>query len=82
MPSPLLLMRVRCHLTGQVENAVWAAVQGYEAVDYVAHTLGGIDFEGQKQKKFILETKYVQLEIKRQLVILAIWSLSHDEKRN
>jgi uncharacterized protein YjaG (DUF416 family) len=57
--------------SGEAENAAWAAVQDYEAVDYIAHTLGGIDFKGPEAEAAILRTEYVQAEIKRQLRDLA-----------
>jgi uncharacterized protein YjaG (DUF416 family) len=61
----------RCQLTGEAESAAWAAVQVYEAVDYLAHTLGGIDFTGPEAEADILKSEYVQAEIKRQLRDLA-----------
>jgi len=61
----------RCQSTGETENAVWAAVQGYEAVDYIAHTLQGIDFNEPGAEHVILKTEYVQTELQRQLRDLA-----------
>lgn len=57
----------QCQLTEDTESAAWAAVQGYEAVDYIAHTLEEIDFEGPEGEAAILESEYVQSEIQRQL---------------
>ena len=57
----------QCQREGDAENAAWAAVQGYEAVDYIAHTLGKIDFKGPEAEAAILKTGFVQAEIERQL---------------
>jgi uncharacterized protein YjaG (DUF416 family) len=51
----------------EAENAAWAAVQGYEAVDYIAHSLGAIDFKESEAEAAILKTECVQTEIQRQL---------------
>jgi uncharacterized protein YjaG (DUF416 family) len=55
----------------EAQNAAWAAVQGYEAVEYIAHTLGEIDFNSPGAEIAILGTEYVQAEIQRQLRDLA-----------
>lgn len=57
----------QCQQKGDTESAAWAAVQGYEAVDYIAHTLGKIAFKGPEAEVAILKTEYVQAEIERQL---------------
>jgi uncharacterized protein YjaG (DUF416 family) len=57
----------QCQLTGETQNAVWAAERDYEAVDYIAHTLGGIDFKGPEEEEAILRTEYVQAELHHQL---------------
>lgn len=57
----------QCQQAGDAENAAWSAVQGYEAVDYLAHTLGKIDFNAPKAEAKILQTEYVQAELQRQL---------------
>ena len=54
-------------LSSEAENARWAAVQSYEAVDYIAHTLERIDFGGAETETTILDSEYVQGEINRQL---------------
>jgi uncharacterized protein YjaG (DUF416 family) len=61
----------QCQLTGETEGAVWAATQGYEVVDYIAHTLGGVDFAGPEAEAAILKSEYVQDEIERQLCDLS-----------
>lgn len=61
----------RLHATGETQNAVWAATQGYEAVDYIAHTLQAIDFNEPGAEGRILQTEYVQAELQRQLRDLA-----------
>jgi uncharacterized protein YjaG (DUF416 family) len=57
----------QCQLTGDTESAAWAATQGYEAVDYIAHTLGRIEFTGPEAEAAILKSEYVQAELQRQL---------------
>lgn len=57
----------RCQTTGNMENAVWAAVQGYEAVEYLARRLERIDFEAPGAERAVVETEYVQSELERQL---------------
>ena len=57
----------QCAATGDTKPALWAAVQGYEAVDYVAHTLEEIEFEGSATETRILDNEHVQREISQQL---------------
>jgi len=57
----------KCQVEGTTECALWAAVQGYEAVDYIAHTVEGIAFEGPEAEGAILSNEYVQGEIENQL---------------
>jgi len=57
----------RCQQTGDTASAVWTAVQGYEAVDYIANTLEGIDYRTPEGEALILKKEYVQAEIQRQL---------------
>lgn len=61
----------RTKTTGKTEDAAWAAVQSYEAVDYMAHTLQGIKFGGPQAEATILKTECVQAELGRQLRDLA-----------
>jgi len=61
----------QCQLDGKSESAVWAGVQSYEAVDYLAHTLEGIDFNAPQAEAMILSKDFVQAEIERQLRDLA-----------
>ncbi len=56
----------QCQVTGQTENAVWAARRGYEAVDYVAHGLEGMDYGTPETEKAILKKDYVQAELQQQ----------------
>lgn len=57
----------QCQLTGETQSAYWAAVRGYEAVDYTAHTLEGMDYDTPAAEVAILQKEYVQAEIQRQL---------------
>lgn len=50
-----------------MENAIWAAVQGYEAVDYIIHTIHEISFNGPEAEMAILINPLVQNEIERQI---------------
>jgi uncharacterized protein YjaG (DUF416 family) len=69
----------QCQQKGDAESAAWAAVQGYEAVDYIAHTLGKIDFKGPEAEAAILKTECVQAEIERQLRDIAeLEKVAHD----
>lgn len=61
----------QCQVDGHTDNALWAAVQGYEAVDYIAHTLEGIEFEGPGAEAAILSNEHVQREIQNQLQDIA-----------
>jgi hypothetical protein len=57
----------QCQVTGEAENAVRAARRGYEAVDYIAHTLEGMDYDTREAQAAILNKEYVQAELQRQL---------------
>lgn len=57
----------QCQIEEETESAVWAAVQGYEAADYIVHTVEGIDFTGSQAEAAILNNELVQGEIERQL---------------
>lgn len=56
----------RCLNEGDVESAIWAAVQGYEAVDYTAHVSKGISFADPHAELLILSTDCVQAELSSQ----------------
>lgn len=56
----------QCFHVGDSDSAVHAAVQAYEAVDYLAHTLMSIKFSEPDAETRILNTDYVQDELKRQ----------------
>lgn len=57
----------QCQLTGDTESALWAAERGCEAVDYIAHTLEGMDYDTPEALAAILKKTYVQAELQRQL---------------
>jgi len=61
----------RCQLTGGAEHAVWAAVQNYEALDYIAQQLQSIDYMSADAERALLNTEHVQAELGRQLRDLA-----------
>jgi uncharacterized protein YjaG (DUF416 family) len=69
----------RCRLENSVENAVWAAVQGYEATDYVAHTVNQIEFSTPGAAAAILKEELVQNEIARQVRDVTALELSGDD---
>lgn len=63
------------------ENAKWAALQGYEAMDYLAHTLGKIEFNRPENELLIMNSPYVQVEIFRQLRdISELETLAHNSE--
>jgi len=55
-----------CARNADPQDAAWAALQGYEAVDYLACTLSGVDFSRREAESAILGTEYVQAELLRQ----------------
>ncbi len=57
----------QCQVSGETENAVWAAQCGYEAVDYIAHGLEDMDYDTPEAQEAILKKDYVQAELQRQL---------------
>lgn len=57
---------LRCLNEGDVESAIWAAVQDYEAVDYIAHLSKGISFADLDAELLILSTDCVQVELSSQ----------------
>jgi Protein of unknown function (DUF416) len=57
----------RSQVTGEPANAMWAARRGYEAVDYIAHTLEGMDYDTPEGEHAILTRRYVQMELRSQL---------------
>jgi uncharacterized protein YjaG (DUF416 family) len=57
----------QCQVSGETENAVWAARCGYEAVDYIAHGLEDMDYDTPEAQAAILKKDYVQAELQRQL---------------
>lgn len=66
-----LVYAIRCHVSKDCENAAWAAVQAYEAADYVAGTLKEIEFSKPGAESAILRTPWVQGELQSQLRDLA-----------
>ncbi len=58
-----VMYAVQCLNSGKVEAAKWAAVQSYEAADYVAHTLGNIDFGTKEAETAIVQSSVVQTEL-------------------
>lgn len=57
----------RCQWLGDAESAVSAAVQGYEAADYLAQSRENIDFTQPGAEASILKSAYVQDELQRQV---------------
>jgi uncharacterized protein YjaG (DUF416 family) len=56
-----------CQVENEIDNALWAAVQGYEAVDHIAHTIQDIEFEELEAEAVIVSNEYIQSELNIQL---------------
>ena len=67
-----IVFACQCFETGESEPAKWAAVQTYEAADYVAHTLARIDFESLEGADAIQCSACVQTELERQRNLLSV----------
>jgi len=61
-----------CHDSEDAENAVLAAEQAYEAVDYLAQNAEGLDYRDIGGEDAILKSDVVQDELKRQMDDLAV----------
>lgn len=57
---------VRCMLTGDPKEAVWALRRAYEAADQIAIKLMNIDTNQAGAEQLLLESSYVQQELGRQ----------------
>jgi len=55
-----------CLESGDVESAKWAADQGYNAADYIAYSLSGLDFQTPGNEAVILRSRCVQMELRNQ----------------
>lgn len=58
-----VIYAVQCLNSGDFEAAKWAAVQAYEAADYVAHTLGDVEFGTKESETAIVQSPVVQTEL-------------------
>lgn len=60
------------HVSGESKVACWAAEQAYEAMDYMAQHLEGIDYGKPDGEDALLKSNLVQDELRRQLDNLTI----------
>lgn len=65
-----VIYAAQCVDTGDSESAKWAAVQAYEAADYVAHTLASIVFGSRHSESAIAQSSVIQGELKLQQEIM------------
>ena len=60
-----------CQISGESQKAFWAAEQAYEAMDYMAQNLEGIDYGEPGGEEALRESDLAQSELQRQLDSLA-----------
>lgn len=61
---------LRCLVSGSPQDAVWAAVQGYEAADLLSSTALNVDFNEPGVEKLIVTEDVVQQELAAQDALL------------